>query len=227
MERNRYLETQEIEVRYLEAEDRYVQSVSSGSVSKGTKVRIASGLEAWRKFLRDHVGNDENVFMHGLTVVAQERRIVMYMGTMYSLLGYRTERISRMISLVRSSFNLAGEDVSAFDGVMVKQARRSGRRSSVEVRVQAVASQLIEKYPFTVEMVLAGRVLFWQTEVWTLAGMDAKAKWLGIALCFDSGMRVSNLTTAEKNGEDHCIRANQLVFSACIRGSTLIHIRGG
>eukprot|EP01041_Mallomonas_annulata_P019777 gene19777-39266_t len=34
-----------------------------------------------------------------------------------------------------------------------------------------------------------------------------------MAICFDSGLRVSNLTKAEKGNEDHCIRAVQLSFT--------------
>ena len=42
--------------------------------------------------------------------------------------------------------------------------------------------------------------------------IDCKARWLAIALGFDSGPRVGQLTKREKNCEDHAIRAGQVTY---------------
>eukprot|EP01041_Mallomonas_annulata_P006917 gene6917-biopygen3337 len=119
-----------------------------------------------------------------------------------------------MASMVRSAFSFIGEDVTAFGGMMVRQARRGGRRSRNEVRSLAEKCQEVEKYPFNLEMIIGGRVLFWQCGLWNAKALDKKATWLGIALSFDSGQRVSNITAAKKDREDHCIREGQVIFTA-------------
>eukprot|EP01036_Dinobryon_divergens_P038494 gene38494-50550_t len=196
------------------------------NVCKKTRLRAESGLVKWKWFLTKFTGSCMDVFMRNLSLVERERRIVMYMGVLYEE-ELRTEQISRMVSMVRSAFSFSGEDVTAFDGVMVRQARRGGRRSSNEVRSLAEKCQEVEKYPFNLEMVIGGRVLFWQCGLWNAKALDKKAVWLGIALSFDSGLRVSNITAAEKDREDHCIRAGQVIFTVKSSDGSVHNVKGG
>eukprot|EP01036_Dinobryon_divergens_P035236 gene35236-45630_t len=61
-------------------------------------------------------------------------------------------------------------------------------------------------------MILGSREYYWNNLVWTAQELDRKAIWLGLAIGFDSGMRISNIVQPEKDREDHCIRAYQVCY---------------
>ena len=57
------------------------------------------------------------------------------------------------------------------------------------------------------------RTKYWEERNWTVPDIDKRAIWLAVALGFDSGPRIGNITEKDgKNGPDHCIRAKHCLF---------------
>eukprot|EP01041_Mallomonas_annulata_P007301 gene7301-14890_t len=196
---------------YTTREARCVKAVLSRSVVTGTKKRIKAGIKRWLEFLNDHVGERKYPYMRGLSDKAKCYRILMLVDTLYES-GLRGTSISIFVSQVHSAFSLEGREGSVFESELIKRGREGGRLTTEEVRVAVEKTATMEKYPFTMDMALQSRVMYRSVSTWNGKGMDRRAIWLGIALCFDSGMLVSNLTEAEKDHEDHGIKANQTWF---------------
>eukprot|EP01041_Mallomonas_annulata_P000534 gene534-1019_t len=193
------LESDEERIRreYIQREEEGVRAMLTRSVARGTQSRIAYSLRERRAFLDEHVGEGADTYMDDLTDVSKK--------------GCR-EQIKLKISQVRSGFSLAGEGVSFFDSDLVERGKRGGKMTTDEVREAQSRSAEVEKYPMNIDMILEHREAFWTPRVWDAKALDRKAVWLAMALCLDSGLRVGNATSAEKNQEDHCIRAHQVFF---------------
>jgi hypothetical protein len=59
------------------------------------------------------------------------------------------------------------------------------------------------------------RTKYWENKSWEVPDIDMRAIWLAVAIGFDSGPRIGNITKKDgKNGPDHCIRAKHCLFLA-------------
>lgn len=187
-----------------------VRKVMEGSVKANTLSRIKSGMGKWIDFTRQF--HDDDLYMERMNEEDQEWRILLFLGWLRES-GLRGEQVNMALSRVRSAFSIAAQSVKAFDSEQVARGKVGCRQTTEEARISVPKLKVGEKLPFNLDLILSGRELFWKEGVWSVKELDRKAIWLCMAICFDSGLRVSNLTKAEKGNEDHCIRAEQLSFT--------------
>jgi hypothetical protein len=107
--------------------------------------------------------------------------------------------------------------------------------SNDEKKVAAELLTLRRGLPMSMGMVWLLRDQYWRSSKWDCEGMDRMITWLGVALGFDSGPRVCNLTLARKPRKgtknprvlpDHCIRAKHVCFTVLVNGVELEAIGG-
>ena len=127
--------------------------------------------------------------------------------------GMRDEQIRRAVSSVAFMFESAGTESEFFKLAIVSRGRKASTRSNEECveKENMRADKVI--LPVCLDIVLGVRQKYWVEQPWTAKGMSMKGIWLAISLCFDSGLRIGNLTKKDgKHGADHCIRANKVSF---------------
>eukprot|EP01036_Dinobryon_divergens_P034292 gene34292-44295_t len=154
---------------------------------------------------------NEDVYMESLSEEDKIDEIIVFINRIY-LRGERDGQLSTSVSLVKSAFELAGVSSTVFDNGLVCRAKKGGRRSTEEARECSAGGAKREKFPMPLDIILDSKSSFWVQGKWDKEGLDRKAVWLGIAIGFDSGLRVGNYTMAEGVQEDHGIRAGQLTF---------------
>jgi hypothetical protein len=127
--------------------------------------------------------------------------------------GLREEQIQRAITAVSYHFSINGKATRFFQLAIVSRGRASGQRSLHEKVCQEVNRSQTQILPICMDIVMEVRNMYWANRDWTTKNTDSKVLWLVIALGFDSGPRIGNLTLKDgKNGEDHCIRAGHTTF---------------
>lgn len=79
------------------------------------------------------------------------------------------------------------------------------------------------------DIILSVREKYWENQVWNDEGKDSRSIRLAVALAFDSGVRIGNITLKDgKDREDHCIRAKHVSFLVTApKGGQEYRIQGG
>ena len=89
--------------------------------------------------------------------------------------------------------------------------RVAAKPTTAEAKEDREGSKKGMRLPISEEMLARFRLEMWEGNTHG-EDIDCKARWLAIALGFDSGPRVGQLTKREKNCEDHAIRAGQVTY---------------
>ena len=136
------------------------------------------------------------------------QEMVLFIKYLYRDLGYRGQAVSSLIPGIVYCLDLAGEDSGFLKSTMVRRAVKACGRTPEESRASNILVSAREKEPVTGDIVREVRTLYWEGRGWeTKADLDAKGSWLAVALGFDSGTRIGNVTRKDgKDGSDHCIR---------------------
>ena len=115
--------------------------------------------------------------------------------------------IRQHITGVKQSFLLRTQSISAFNSDLVKQSLKGGRYSNDELRETISTLRDSHQLPFTIDLVDHLEGTHWISDKWSKQDCDLKAIFLSVAIAFDTGRRISNLTHRDKKfDEDHCIR---------------------
>ena len=144
-----------------------------------------------------------------LSDCSQEQRVLIIVGYLSWLYqkGYRGSKIIRHFTGVKQSFILQAQSIDAFNSEIVKQSIKSGRYSTEELRRISSHVKDTHQLPFTIDMVDQLESTHWMIDKWNKNDCDKKAVYLAVAIAFDTGRRISNLTHRDKpTSEDHCIR---------------------
>lgn len=126
--------------------------------------------------------------------------------------GVRGDALNNRMTSLKMIFLEALVDVTCFSAPIVSRAKRAGRlnpEEKLEKEKRRVANQSL---PTTMDMLWPIRDEFWSNESWLCEGMDRRAVWLAIAMSYDGGPRVSNVTMKDGGKTDHCIRAKEVTF---------------
>jgi hypothetical protein len=128
--------------------------------------------------------------------------------------GKRGLQITKSITSIKQMMLFQGEDIHFFNTIKMKQAYRSCRYPNQEIRECLKEKIFTQRLPFTVQMVIKARDMLWN-DSWRREDCDHKAIYLCIAIAFDTGRRIGQLTHKDgREAEDHCIRTQDvhLVF---------------
>ena len=99
-----------------------------------------------------------------------------------------------------------------FDAGLVRKARAACKRSTGEVREHRKDAKGKEKLPVSEDMLVAAKARLWEGKSWGWGDMDLRMTYVGIMWGFEIVARVSEYTSAETSGEDHCVRLWQVSF---------------
>ena len=198
-----------------QVEQSQLKGLLQTSVSQGTKKNYSTGWKKWLLYMDGREGRVKgDHFLDSLSNEEKEGRIAHFATYAYTVLGLRDEQITRAMTQVKYFFEANVKSVTAFKSAVVERAIQGTARNPIEERKWAVEKAEREKLPICVDMVWGVREDCWEKTGWDVKGMDLKALWLAIALGFDSGPRIGNVTKQDgPTGADHCIRARTVCFT--------------
>lgn len=198
-----------------EEEEAAIRIFLPNSVTLGTADNYSAAFKKWNEYLGSLSGHlKSDLYLEKVPDdYERSKRVVLFMVYLYTEKGLRDEQINRAVTGVAFQFSVAGLPTDFFRSEIVSRARKAGVRSTTEARALEVKRLASVKLPVFLELVWKVRDMYWVEKQWDAKGMDSKAIWLIIALGFDSGPRISNLTLRDgKRREDHCIRAGHTAF---------------
>ena len=185
------------------------------SVTVGTEKGYASGIKKWKEYLQTlpsefHPGdylealdNDER----------KSKRVVLYMAHLYLNVGWRGEQVRKAVTCLTYHFEIAGLSSTFLRLAIVSRGKSAAGRNTEEARSREEEKAAHSILPVCMDVILSVREKYWENQNWDNRGKDSKAIWLAVALAFDSGARIGNLTLKDgKDREDHCIRAKHVSY---------------
>ena len=185
------------------------------SVTVGTEKGYASGIKKWKEYLNTLTSD----FHPGEYLEALEddekkaKRVVLYMAHLYLNMGWRGEQVRKAITCLTYHFEVAGLSSAFLRLAIVSRGKSAAGRSTEEARMKEEEKAAHSILPVCMDVVLSVRKKYWENQEWDNKGKDSKAIWLAVALTFDSGARIGNLTLKDgKDREDHCIRAKHVSY---------------
>ena len=148
-----------------------------------------------------------------------------YLITDLEIKGYK--EVSEVISSIRFRWSCEGEVSDFFEDHRVKAAKKGGRLTTQEMRVQVDQSNQNRKVPACKEMLVWMRGEYWRENDYDAEATYKKGVYLAAALSYDTGARPGNVRRVDgKDKEDHCIRAGDMEFDVVHDGTTS-RFRGG
>ena len=132
--------------------------------------------------------------------------IIGYMATLYNY-GFRGAKIWRIINAVKQSLVLQRISVVCFSDPSVLQSKKSCRYTTEEIKQEVIRRRDTTQLPANLDMIETLSQTLWVPDDWSKTACHEKAKYLAIALSYDTGRRMCHFTHRDKkNAEDHCIR---------------------
>ena len=202
----------------------------SRSVTVSTAQGYLSGIKKWKEYLISLVNNFPGYYLENVKDDHDKgKRVVLYMAYLYLSFGLREEQIKRLVTGIVFYFDIEGIPTAFFALAIVSRGRAAVGRTIPEARVFEEERAKRAILPVCLDIVMAMRTKYWEGKSWAVPDIDKRAIWLAVALGFDSGPRIGNVTKKDgKNGPDHCIRAKHCLFLAIDPAtSTEIRIEGG
>jgi hypothetical protein len=156
------------------------------------------------------------------------QELILFVRHLYSERGLREEKVAAVCTGMAYCISVAGHDASFLSSELAKRARRACGRSAEEARAKNQAKLALDKKPVTPSLLERIRSLYWIGRGWTSkADLDARGTWLAVALGFDNGTRVGNVTRRDgTTGEDHCIRSKDVSFEGTTVSGSLKRYQG-
>jgi hypothetical protein len=126
--------------------------------------------------------------------------------------GTRGKALQVLMSNLKMVFLEALVDVTCFSSELVLRTSRAARHTAEEKLALDTKRRAQQPLPASMDIIWPIRDHFWTNESWLCKGLDRRAVWLAIAMGFDAGPRISNVTRKDGKRADHCIRAQQVHF---------------
>ena len=175
-----------------------------------------SGINKWKEYLTSLADNFPGYYLENIKNDHDKgQRVVLYMAYLYLSFGLREEQIKRLVTGIIYYFDIEGIPTGFFVLAILSRGRAAVGRTIPEARVFEEERSKRAILPVCLDIVMAMRTEYWEEKSWSVPDIDKRAIWLAVALGFDSGPRIGNITKRDgKNGPDHCIRAKHCVFLA-------------
>jgi hypothetical protein len=184
-------------------------------VTKGTASSYQAGWKRWVAYINGITPTNRcpGLYLEKLhRVVDKVDRIVLFLTHLYYQ-GKRGDQLGRDLTCMSHMMVTNQYDVGFMKDARITAAKAAGLMSTEETRAHVKKQMEEVKVPVTEEMVREARSRCWKDGDWTKEGLDKKATYLGVALGFDAGSRIENVTLRDGLlSEDHCMRASDLAF---------------
>jgi hypothetical protein len=135
-------------------------------------------------------------------------RIILSFIKFLFVSGARANSVTGDLTGVKQTFVMNLKCPNIFEDPRVKQGIKSTKYRNEEIIRIAERKKESDIIPFSIDLLKQLRVEYYQNEIWNNSeSLDRKAAYLAVALCFDTGVRISSVTKKDgRNREDHCIR---------------------
>jgi len=190
-------------------------------------LKSKSVLEAYRNTLAPE--EDPGEYLEGcLTEPQRVLEFVLFIKYLYESKGLREVAVSTIVTGLRYCFDLAGKDNTFLGSRAVSRAVKACAMNPAETRVSNEKKLAREKDPIDFAIMRRVRSLYWENRSWLVnKDLDARGSWLAVALGFDNGSRIGNITKKDgKDAVDHCVRTKDITVEVATRSGTLAKLRG-
>jgi hypothetical protein len=156
----------------------------------------------WKKWV-DYIENVDgmgkgDMYLTGVTPKNRVFRIILFIKHQYQL-GDRKGKIEKILSAMKSKFQLAAANTDVFSEILVCRAKCSSIGTNEELKEMNRKKKLESPtLPMCEDMIVKARPMFWEGQTWDGPGMVSKAIWLCLGIGFNFGARISN-AAAEKH----------------------------
>lgn len=186
------------------------------SVKKGTDLSYRRSYEVFGEYRRTLGASlDPGPYFENCSSErAKARELTLFFRYLYYERGLREEQVSAIASATAYCLSVAGRDTAFLRTELALRARKACARSANEARIHNRRRIDHDKLPVTFEILALIRSLYWEGRSWSSKDdLDARGTWIAVAIGFDCGTRVGNITKQDGPGrEDHCIRSSDLTF---------------
>jgi hypothetical protein len=192
------------------------------SVKRGTDLSYRRSFEVFTEYReRLAAGIDPGPYFENCTTEWEKaKELTLFYRHLYYERGLREEQVSAVATALSYCLSIAGKDTTFLKTDLALRARKACSRSAVEARVHNQKRVSRDKSPVTQEILAQIRSLYWEGRSWTSStDLDARGVWIAVAIGFDCGTRVGNVTKQDgPEREDHCIRSSDLTFEVSSPG---------
>jgi len=212
--------------RRQEAADFLMTSVTKGSVASYRKKQNV--FDAYRCTLP--LAEDPGRWFEKCTSKQHRvQEVVLFYQYLYEVRKLREVQAAGIMRGLAFCVEVEGYDVDFFHSPLVARALKACARNSKEARAYNEVKLERDKNPVSMSVLGKVREMYWANRQWTSRDdVNAKGSWLAIALGFDLGARIGNVTRADGPcQQDHSIRGIDVSFEVVnITGQT-VEVKGG
>ena len=187
--------------------------VRTHRVKGRTSIRHHHAFGMWSQWLL-HVHGSDDKYLRGVADPATKADLVaLFYVHAYEHGGMRGVAHANMCAGVRRCFEAELEDTGFLDLVAPRTIRASTQRTTAEARAYAKAGTQRAKLPLPGEAEDALRALYHEGrsgDSW--AGRHALTTYVAYRWGESHGLRASNIVAPGRGEEDHCLRAEDVVF---------------
>ena len=198
----------------------------AGMVADSTIKRYRSGWTQWKEYLRSLSSTEDALDPYLLKAVDDNERacrVGLFLKDRYDVRGLRDRAATGVVAHIRYHFAIALHPTQFFDTQIIAGVRKACRLTTMELRQKKKNIPSTTKLPVCESILYIIREKLFQDNPWTAKDLDNRMTYMGAMWGFDVGVRLGEMTAPGKNGTDHNIRANEIVFIL----STPIHDEGG
>ena len=175
--------------------------------------------EQWVAFLKSEV--DENDPFVGSAGEEEKASLVGIMMLRRHEQGLRGKQATSFTAAIRLRFSQEGLPTDFLKSTVVETARAACQLKPEELRERKNRGAATSvKLPICESVLIEMKTRMWTGRGWTGDDLRDRTKYIGCMWAFEMGARVSEYTTAEPGGVDHCIRVDDLIFVAVSPGGT-------
>jgi hypothetical protein len=210
----------------------------SGAVTVGTRTGYAAEWLLWCSFICSSFGLGVGADPYMKGVESDRIRAILvclYIKSQYDI-GKRDKLACKGTAAIRHHFALEGLSVDFLGSAsapnhLIKTARKAASSSPDELRLAGQLCRSTVKLPVFSEMMDWLEMVLWEEKGWGWIDIDMKMVFMGIWWAYDICVRVGEFTHAAPKDQDHCIRANELIFMLvspiCFEGRLIESVIGG
>ena len=173
----------------------------------------------WTSFLKSEVDEDDPY----VSSAGDEEKaaLVAIMMLRKHEQGLRGKQATSFTAAIRMRFAQQGLSIDFFDSPVIATARAACKLKPEELRERKDSGAAASVKLPVCESILAGmRARMWTGRGWAGADMRERMTYIGCMWAFEMGARVSEYTTPEPGGVDHCVRLDDLIFVAVFPSGT-------
>ena len=189
------------------------------SVLPNTNRVYDKSWEQWTSFLKSEVDEDDPFVR---SAGAEEKAsLVGVMMLRRHEQGLRDKQATSFTAAIRIRFSQQGLSTEFLNSPVIATARAACKLKPEELReMRDRGAAASVKLPICESILVDMKSRMWTGRGWTGADMRDRMIYIGCMWAFEMGARVSEYTTPEPGGVDHCIRVDDLTLIAVYPSGT-------